>query len=124
MIRFATATEAVLEYYDYYSERPVAVRGDEERQVADRFFEYPIRVLGRFGPEFAEAEVQPPIWWDARTDIAKVEILEGGEVIAVHDRFESSYPYLAFPVKPRTKDQSSKDFNYSMRVYLTESAPI
>lgn len=124
LIRFATATEAVLEYYDYYSERPVAVRSDEERQVADRVFEYPIRVLGRFGPEFAEAEVQPPIWWDARSDIKKVEILEGGEVIAVHDRFESAYPYLAFPVKPRTKGQSSKDFNYSMRVYLTESAPI
>lgn len=119
VIRFATASEAVIHYYDYYSKRPVAVRLDEERQVGDLAYEYPVRVLGQFGPEFTEAAVQPPIWWDARTDIARVEIVEDGHVVASFSSFDSAYPHLPFPVRPRAHANSKDDAGaWVMRVTL------
>lgn len=121
LIHFATATEAVIAYYDYYSQRPVAIRGDTEHRVSDHIFEYPVRVLGRFGPEFTHATVQPPIWWDARTDIDRIEITQDGQVIAQFTQFDSPYPQLPFPVQPRTGDLADAAPDLVMRVTLKGS---
>ncbi|HHT26083.1 MAG TPA: hypothetical protein GXZ82_02385 [Firmicutes bacterium] len=95
VIRYATASDAIKHYYDYYSERAIAMREDTETQVSESVYEYPFRILGRVEGN-QSVSIKPPIWWDAQAEIAGVQLLTEDKVLAEFTTFDSVYPDLHF----------------------------
>jgi hypothetical protein len=113
IIKYATASDAIKHYYDYYSEKPIAMREDAETQVSELVFEYPVRILGKVQGN-QSVTVKPPIWWNAQTEIASVRLYVGDKVLAEFTQFDSVYPDLRFDT------QNVKEA--TMRVTLKPSA--
>jgi acyl dehydratase len=78
-VRFATASEAALEFLDYYTPVPRAVALEARARSADgTLWIHPVRILGKGIPLPARLTVQAPPHLDAE-EIRSLAVLDGGE---------------------------------------------
>ena len=109
-VRFATASEALEEYIDYYSPRlvasaaPVLCGGDPEKGT----FEYPVRLLGtgiRVDAEHpAELTIRAPALFEER-DIERLRILVDREPVAEEASFDGvHHPAITVTLSQRPRD--------------------
>ena len=93
-VRFATASEALIEFLDYYTPelRALVEPAPCAAVPADGLYELPVRLLGRGITVSAEAParvrvVVPP--WIEPGEIASVQVCDGEQVLAQADRFDA-----------------------------------
>ncbi len=109
-VRFATASEALEEYIDYYTPRlvarvtPVLCGGDPERGV----FEYPVRLLGgeiRVDERHpAEICIQAPPLFE-QSAVERLRVIAAGEILAAETGFDGlRQPAVSITLCSRPKD--------------------
>lgn len=111
-IQFATASDSVLEYYDYYTPELIAWRTNEQvildfDDAPTQRYKYDIRLIGRDivvdKKHQHRVSIKPPSYFIGK--INRVDILKDGEIIKVFDSVVS-YSDMEFVV-------DDKDVQYS-----------
>ncbi len=120
-VRFATASEAVLEFLDYYSPELLAVvTAPRTRSTDGTTFLYPIRILGRSIPIFperpTELAVQIPACFDAGK-IRSLAVLEDGAVR------QEMLPGASAHALPAIRFVASRREGYVLRVVTSRARP-
>ena len=104
-VAFATASEAVLEFLDYYSPTPRAVLARPRFRSTDgRTWRYPIRVLGRGIPLSPARPLPVAVTAPAACEVEELEcltVLENGRPIAHLAPSGTSLPRIEFAAAAR-----------------------
>lgn len=111
-LEFVTADEAIASYLDYYTPRPVAIYGKEEK-INDKVFQYPLRILGKDIP-FDKNHVQEvlasyPIQFIGQ--VKYIEIYDHNNLIATIRDFNNDSSLFIFKLQQKTEE-------IYMKIYL------
>ncbi|HHW57155.1 MAG TPA: hypothetical protein GXX15_05715 [Clostridia bacterium] len=111
-VEFATVDEAVASYLDYYTPKPIAIYGREEK-INDKVFQYPLRILGKDIP-FDENHVQEVLASYPVQLIGQVKYIEiygHNTLIATINNFNDNSSLFTFKLHQKTEE-------IYMKIYL------
>ena len=108
-LEFATASEMVEQYIDYYTPEIIAIYG---KKIKETFWndEYQIKLLGKDIPGNEQTAVQVKYPLNLRNSTYKIEILKNDEVIATDNNLPNEDNAIKFTV-------DDKNAKYSMKIY-------
>ena len=109
LLEFATASQLVEKYIDYYTPELVAIYG---KLLQQNFWydQYEVKLLGQDIPvENSKVKVKYPLRF--RQSAYKIEILKNNEVISLHNNLPSADNAVEFIVDDKTAKYSMKIFH-------------